>query len=121
QSRPARRTLLSVNNYHYPRGGAEVAFLDHNRLLSEHGWRVVPFCMKHARNLPTPWSTFFPEEIELGPDRLHERLRKGLKAVYSTEARDNLNQVLELIAPDLCHAHNVYHHLSPAVLGAIRS
>ena len=122
ETRPARKTLLSVNNYYYRRGGAEVAFLDHNRLLCEQGWRVVPFCMKHARNLPTPWASFFTEEIELGsPEPFRDRLRKSLKAVYSTEARDNLNRVLDLVAPDICHAHNVYHHLSPAVLGAIRA
>ena len=27
-------TLLSVNNYYYARGGAEVAFLRHNGMLS---------------------------------------------------------------------------------------
>ena len=60
--------LLSINNYYYRRGGAEVVFLEQNRMLEEAGWQVVPFAMKHANNLPTPWETYFPDEIEFGQD-----------------------------------------------------
>src|SRR3954470_24791200 len=58
--------LLSINNYFYPRGGAEVLFLEQNRMFEDIGWQVVPFSMRHSRNLPTPWSDFFPDEIEFG-------------------------------------------------------
>ena len=61
-------TLLSVNNYHYHRGGAETVFLEHNRLFERQGWQVVPFAMHHPRNLPTPWSEHFVDEIEFGDD-----------------------------------------------------
>ena len=60
--------LLSINNYYYRRGGAEVLFLEQNRMLEEAGWQVVPFAMKHANNLPTPWDAYFPDEIEFGQD-----------------------------------------------------
>ncbi len=59
-------TLLSVNNYHYYRGGAETVFLRHNELFESIGWRVVPFAMHHPRNLQTAWSRFFIDEIEFG-------------------------------------------------------
>ena len=52
--------LLSINNYFYPRGGAEVLFLEQNRMLESIGWQVVPFAMRHADNLPTPWAEYFP-------------------------------------------------------------
>jgi hypothetical protein len=58
--------LLSINNYFYPRGGAEVLCLEQNRLFEGIGWQVVPFAMQHADNLPTPWARYFPDEIELG-------------------------------------------------------
>ena len=38
-TRPMR--LLAINNYHYRRGGAEVVFLEHNRLMEEIGWDVL--------------------------------------------------------------------------------
>ena len=62
---PARR-LLSINNYFYRRGGAEVLFLEQNRLFEDIGWHVVPFAMQYPQNLPTPWADYFPDEIEFG-------------------------------------------------------
>ncbi|HEX6994496.1 MAG TPA: glycosyltransferase [Gammaproteobacteria bacterium] len=116
-----RPTLLSVNNYHYPRGGADIVFLRHNEMLAELGWTVVPFCMRHPSNRPTSWDAHFVDEIELGRDYpLGEKLRKGLKGVYSFEARAKIGELIRLASPDVCHAHNVYHHLSPSVLAAVK-
>jgi glycosyltransferase involved in cell wall biosynthesis len=114
-------TLLSINNYYYARGGAEVLFMQHNGMLAAAGWSVVPFCMRHDDNYPTPWSYEFVEEIELDGkhDGLATKLRKGAKAVYSLEARAKVKGLLDRVAPDVCHAHNVYHHLSPSILGVI--
>lgn len=114
-------TLLSINNYYYARGGAEVLFMQHNGMLAAEGWSVVPFCMRHADNYPTPWSYDFVEEIELDAehDGFAAKLRKGVKAVYSLEARAKVRRLLDRVAPDVCHAHNVYHHLSPAILAVI--
>ena len=114
-------TLLSINNYYYARGGAEVLFMRHNGMLAAEGWSVVPFCMRHADNYPTPWSYDFVEEIELDGehDGFAAKLRKGVKAVYSLEARAKVRRLLDRVAPDVCHAHNVYHHLSPSILAVI--
>ncbi len=58
-------TLLSINNYFYYRGGAETVFLEHNRIFEENGWQVVPFAMKHPKNLETPWSEYFVERARV--------------------------------------------------------
>jgi glycosyltransferase involved in cell wall biosynthesis len=114
-------TLLSINNYYYPRGGAEVAFLRHNGMLHDAGWAVVPFAMNHALNLGGAERSDFVAELEYGrdADSVLTRVRKGAKAVYSFEARKKLARLIDRSAPDLCHAHNVYHHLSPSVLGLV--
>jgi len=114
-------TLLSINNYYYARGGAEVLFLRHNGVLAAAGWSVVPFCMQHANNDATEWSDDFVEEIELDSarDGVATKLRKGIKAVYSLEARAKVGRLLDRVEPDVCHAHNVYHHLTPSILAAI--
>jgi glycosyltransferase involved in cell wall biosynthesis len=115
-------TLLSVNNYLYRRGGAEVVFHAHNALLEQEGWTVLPFCMKHSRNPRSEWEDFFVDEIELAePYPPLTRMAKGLKAIYSVEARRKVKRLIARERPDLCHAHNVYHHISPAVLGAVRA
>ena len=114
-------TLLAVHNYYYYRGGAETLFLEHNRLLEQQGWEVVPFAMRHERNLPSPWSEFFVDEIEFGRNySLIQKLSRVPKVIYSVEARRNLARLLDTIEPDLCHVHNVYHHISPSILGLLK-
>jgi glycosyltransferase involved in cell wall biosynthesis len=115
-------TLLAINNYHYYRGGAETIFLRENELFADLGWSVIPFCMKHPQNIPTPWSVNFVDEIELGSGySLAEKLRRVPKVIYSFEARRRLDLLLTRERPDICHAHNIYHHISPSILGLLKS
>lgn len=115
-------TLLSINNYHYYRGGAETVFLEHNRMFADAGWRVVPFAMRHPRNLPSPWERFFVDEIEFGSDySLADKLRRVPKVIYSLEARRRLDALIAEVRPAIAHAHNIYHHISPSILGLLKS
>ena len=113
--------LLAVNNYYYPRGGAEVLFLEHNRLFENIGWQVVPFAMRHPKNLPTPWADYFPDEIEFGASYgVAGRLTRASRVIYSLQARRRLRRLLDAVAPQIAHVHNVYHHLSPSFLPLLR-
>jgi glycosyltransferase involved in cell wall biosynthesis len=116
-------TLLSINNYYYPRGGAEVVFFRHNGMLHDAGFHVVPFAMNHRLNVGGAERAEFASELEYGreSDGLLTRIRKGLKSVYSFEARSKLARLIDRAGPDVCHAHNVYHHLSPSILGLVRA
>ena len=115
-------TLLSVNNYYYYRGGAETVFLEHNRLFEGLGWKVVPFAMHGPRNLQTPWADYFVDEIEFGASyTFGEKLRRIPRVIYSFQARRNLARLLAKTCPDLCHAHNIYHHISPSILGLLKA
>lgn len=114
-------TLLSINNYFYPRDGVDVLFLEHNRLLAESGWEVVPFSMHHPSNAPSPWSRHFVEELELGHDySLMQKAARVPKVIYSLEARRKLGALLREIRPRIAHCHNIYHHLSPSILGILK-
>jgi glycosyltransferase involved in cell wall biosynthesis len=109
--------LLAINNYFYARGGAEVLFLEQNRMFEQMGWQVVPLAMRHPKNLPTPWAEFFPDEIELGHEySLARKLLQAQRVVYSLQARRNLLNLLDRVRPNIAHAHNIYHHLFPSIL-----
>ncbi len=113
-------TLLSINNYHYVRGGAEAVFLAHNEMFAQSGWEVVPFCMKHEENLPSDWEEYFVDEIELGQIyNFSERFSKPVKAIYSWEAQKKIGRLIHAVKPDLAHCHNIYHHISPAILSTL--
>ena len=118
----ARPRLLAINNYFYRRGGAKTVFLDQIALFEAAGWDVVPFAMRHPDNLPSPWSDYFVSEIEYG--RRTGPLTKAAQAakiVYSLEARRNIRALVRRAPPDVAHAHNVYHHISPAIFGALKA
>ena len=114
--------LLAINNYFYRRGGAEAVFFDHMKMFSDIGWDVVPFAMQHEDNEASPWSEYFVSEIEYG--RRTNLLRKVVQAasvIYSREAQKNVSRLIERARPSVAHAHNVYHHLSPAIFSTLKA
>ena len=113
--------LLSLNNYYYRRGGAESLMFAHDALFQQHGWETAVFSMQHPRNLDSPWREYFIDELELGqPYSPWRKLVMSGKTIYSWEAKSKLRRLLERFLPDVAHAHNIYHHISPSVLGVLR-
>lgn len=113
--------ILLVNSYHYRRGGADVVYLEQGRLLREMGWRVAEFAMRHPKNEPSEFAEHFSEEIEYGHDySAFAKLRHATKVIYSFEAARKIRELIRRERPDVVHAHNLYHHLSPSVLHAAK-
>ena len=109
--------LLAVNNYFYLRGGAESVFFEEMDLFESDGWEVVPFSMVDGKNRPSEWERFFIDPLEFEDIKsLPAKAAAVPKIIYSFEAQRKLRRLLAEFRPDVCHAHNVYHHISPAVL-----
>lgn len=115
------KKLLSINNYHYRRGGSDVVYLDHAALMEEQGWSNGFFSMHHPKNFETPWSKYFIDEIEFGHAySLSQKLSMASKVVYSFEAQKKLKQLLQDYPADIAHLHCIYHHLSPSIISTLR-
>ena len=113
--------ILSINNYHYRRGGSDVVYLDHAALLEEQGWTTSYFAMNHPKNFATPWSEYFIDEIEFGHAySLGQKIAMAAKVVYSFEAQRKLKRLLADHPADIAHLHCIYHHLSPAIIPTLR-
>lgn len=113
--------LLSINNYYYRRGGAEVVFLEQNKILEKLGWTIIPFSMKHTKNEATEWQNYFVNEIEYGANYgWHKLFINAFKIIYSWEAKNKLQSLIDTIKPDIAHLHNIYHHLSPSILPVLK-
>ena len=113
--------ILLINNYFYRRGGADVVFFEEMRLFAELGWQTAAFAMKHPNNDQSEWDQYFIEEVEFG--REYSAWQKAVRAgrvIFSLEARQKLRQLLSNFRPDVAHAHNVYHHISPSIFGALK-
>lgn len=109
--------ILSVNSYHYRRGGSDVVYLEHAALMEQLGWENGFFSMHHPKNFPSDWSRYFIDELEFGSDySVLQKPTMAGKAVYSFEAQRKLRKLLDDFAPDVAHLHCIYHHLSPSIL-----
>ncbi len=118
---PVKR-LLAINNYFYRRGGAETIFLEEMKLFSGDGWEAIPFAMSHPDNLETPWSRYFVSEIEYGRQGgLLTKVKHAIDVIYSREAQRNIQALVDAVKPSLAHAHNVYHHISPAIFSTLKA
>jgi glycosyltransferase involved in cell wall biosynthesis len=115
------RRLLTINNYYYRRGGSEAVFFEHNRLFEDAGWEVVPFSTRNALNEPSRWSEHFVEDTDAAlQGSAVAKATRAIGAIYSLEAARRIRSLLALVKPDIAHAHNIYHHLSPSVLVELR-
>lgn len=115
------KKLISINNYHYRRGGSDVVYLDHAALLEETGWMNGFFAMNHPKNFESPWTKYFVDEIEFGHAySMGQKLAMASKVVYSFEAQKKLKQLLQDFPADIAHLHCIYHHLSPSIIPTLR-
>lgn len=112
--------LLSINNYHYRRGGSDVVYLDHAALMEALGWENAFFSMHHPKNFSTSWEEYFVDELEFGNS--YGALEKAImasKVIYSFEAQRKLKRLLQDYHADIAHLHCIYHHLSPSILSTL--
>lgn len=113
--------LLSINNYHYRRGGSDVVYLEHAALMEQQGWSNGFFSMNHPKNFDTSWAKYFIDEIEFGHAySVGQKMTMASKAVYSFEAQKKLKRLLNDFPADVAHLHCIYHHLSPAIISTLR-
>lgn len=114
--------LLSLNSYHYRRGGSDVVYFEHDSMFRDLGWDTAQMAMHHPKNVSSDWSRFFVDEIEFGHEySFAEKLSMAGKVIYSLEARRRLSALLDQFPADIAHVHCIYHHLSPSVLPLLRS
>ncbi|MBU1178625.1 glycosyltransferase family 4 protein [Patescibacteria group bacterium] len=113
--------ILLANKYYYRKGGAEQHLFALEKLLQAKGHSTVPFAMRSKENVDSKYSDYFVSEVNLSKTRWSAA---GLKAAgrifYSLEARRKMNKLIVQEQPDIAHIHNIYHQISPSILGALR-
>lgn len=90
--------------------------------LQKEGHEVVSFAMQHPDNWFSEWSDYFVSNVDYkgakyGPIRL---VSEALRIIYSTEARNKIQSLIDKTHPDLAHLHNIYHQISPSILPSLK-
>lgn len=89
--------------------------------MLQSGYQVADFSMKHVENKPSPWEEFFIPNVDYHDNRgLMSRLRAGVDFIYNSQACAKLNTLLLREQPDIVHFHNIYHQITPAVIGVAK-
>jgi len=117
--------ILTVHKFHYIEGGAERYLFNMSELLAGHGHTVIPFSMRHPRNLACDYEAYFADYFN--PEQLRESLSHPVallshlsRVLYNRNAQHQLTRLIHDTGPDLAHVHSIYHHLSPAVLTTLK-
>ena len=115
--------ILYCNKYNFPFSGTEVYMFEVMDLMRAQGHEVALFSMADPRGLPTPYDQYFLPNIDFKSSAhgLIARAKLAAHAIYSTEARRRLRQVIAAFRPDIAHVRNIYHHLSPSILWELRA
>lgn len=110
--------IIQVNKFLYPKGGADKYCLTLIAELEKTGDTVVPFGMADSRNLNSSWSKYFSENIDYHQNG--NRFKIVTRLIWNKEAAAKFAKLLDETKPDLIHAHNIYHQLSPSILSAAK-
>ena len=96
-------------------------FFDTAELLQKYGHQIAYFAMASPNNIPSPDADYFVPYVDLNQTRgLVNQLKLAGQIIYSLEAKRKITELLEHKKPNLAHLHNIYHQLSPSILGAIK-
>jgi glycosyltransferase involved in cell wall biosynthesis len=115
--------ILYCNKYNFPFSGTEVYMFELMDLMRSQGHEVALFSMADPRGLPTPYDQYFLPKIDFKSSAVGwiARAKLAAHAIYSTNARRRLRQVIAAFRPDIAHVRNIYHHLSPSILWELKA
>lgn len=106
--------ILLVNKYHYIRGGSETYYFGLADLLRKAGHEVFFFSMQDERNIPCDESDYFVSNIEFnGELSASQKVKAGLRMVYSIEAKRKIEKLIIDKKPDIVHI-NLFHRVMTA-------
>ncbi len=109
--------ILQVNKFLYPKGGADKYCL---MLINELGKKheVSAFGMSDEKNIISVNQEYFSENLNY-----HQKgnsFKKAARLIWNREAAQKFAKLLDKVKPDIIHAHNIYHQLSPSILKEAR-
>jgi glycosyltransferase involved in cell wall biosynthesis len=114
--------VLIANKFFYRNGGSEVVMFQERDYLKANGVEVVDFSMEDPRNFESPYSSHFVRHRAYsgnggGPIA---RGKAALELIHSREAVRKMTELIDRERPDIVHCHNIYHQLTPSIIGAAK-
>ncbi|WP_322290582.1 glycosyltransferase family 4 protein, partial [Paratractidigestivibacter sp.] len=100
-------------------GGSETYHFAVGESLEAAGCDVAWFAMEDLKNLPCKQSKYFVSASDYnGKTKPLKKVKDGLSLIYSVEAKDKFNALLEEFQPDVIHMNLVHRQLTFSILDA---
>lgn len=113
--------ILLVNKYHYVKGGSETYHFGLAKLLESHGHKVIYFAMADEQNYECEYSKYFSKNVDFNAKlSLTGKLKAGLHALYSFDAKKKIEQLIKAEKPDVVHINLAHRHLTLSIVDAIK-
>lgn len=106
--------ILQINKFLYPKGGADKYCLTLIEELTKSGFEIASFGMLDERNIDSKWKKYFSENLDYY--QIKNYFKTASRFIWNREAAKKFAALLDDFKPDLIHAHNIYHQLSPSIL-----
>ncbi|MCP1973877.1 glycosyltransferase family 4 protein [Bradyrhizobium elkanii] len=113
--------VLLANKFLFNNGGAEAVLLQERMFLTSSGADVIDFAMQHERNIESRYANHFVSRQEYRTGGHLAKIKSALALIHSREAVSKLASLIEETRPDLMHCHNIYHQLTPSIVGVAKS
>ena len=114
--------ILLINKFFFSFGGTETAFFQAAKLLQEQGHEVILFSMAHPENGVSRQSPYFVSQVDFEEMcGWLDKIRGVKRILFGRESQVKLDELLRIEKPDIAHLHNIYHHLSPAIIGTLKN
>jgi len=112
--------LLLINKFFFHKGGAERVFFDEKSILESRGNSVIPFSMKHSKNIQSKYEHYFVSNINYNNRGVLNASYSTGRLLYSFQARRKIETLIKQEKPDIAHLHNIYHQISPSILHSLK-
>lgn len=112
--------VLIANKFFFRNGGSEVVMFQEREFLLANGHEVVDFSMQDARNLPSAHACHFVGRQDYRGGGWLGRLKSAVSLIHSPQAVARIAALIREVRPDLLHCHNIYHQLTPSIIGAAK-
>ena len=115
------KILLINNHLNLKEGGGPARYvLSVKKLLEKDGHKVATFSTTPSAE-PNDYSVPGLDFSVIRSKNIIKKFKAGLRSIYNTETASRLTHILEEIKPDIAHCHNIYNHLTPAILPILKS
>lgn len=114
--------VLLIHKFHYMLGGTETFHYNLAEALVAAGHEVIFFSMYDERNIPCPQDKYFVSNVNYNDPAMKglEKIKTGLKLIYSLEAKQKMEQLIKDERPDIAHIGLLHRQITFSVVDVLK-